>query len=111
MIGGPKFDGQSNTVHDWCAKKTSYFLNERCETRTEEEIKTCLWECLEVKVRCRAMHLERNGLAFLNFLAQEYFEKLLYCFINKQTKGGANTEYKARKEQAKEDVLEYYENK
>ena len=111
VIGGPKFDGQSKTAHDWCAKTTSYFLNERCETRTGEEIKTCLWECLEVKVRCRAMHLERNGLAFNSFSAQEYFERVLYCFVNERTKGGAKTEYKARKQQAKEDVLEYYENK
>ena len=57
------------------------------------------------------MHLERNGLAFCNFLAQEDFERLFYCFINEQTKGGAKMEYKARKQQAKEDVLEYYKNK
>ena len=82
VIGRPKFEGQSKTAHDWCEKKTSYFLNEICKTRTEEEIKTCLWECLEVKVRCSAMHLERNGLAFCNFSAQEYFERLLYIFVN-----------------------------
>ena len=111
VIGGLKFEGQSKTAHDWCKKTTSYFLNERCETRTKEEIKTYLWKFLEVKVRCRAMHLERNGLAFCNFLAQEYFKRLLYCFVNKWTKGGAKTEYKARKQQAKEDVLEYYEKK
>ena len=81
VIGGPKFEGLSKTAHDWCPKTTSYFLNEWCETRTKEEIKTCLWECLDVKVRCRAMHLERNGLAFCNFLVQEYFERLLYCFV------------------------------
>ena len=57
------------------------------------------------------MHLERNGLAFCNFLAQEYFERLLYCFLNGGTKGGAKTEYKAGKQQAKEDVLKYYKNK
>ena len=44
----PKFEGQYKTAHDWCMKTTSYFRNEQCETRTEEEIKTCLWECLEV---------------------------------------------------------------
>ena len=57
------------------------------------------------------MHLERNGLAFCNFSAQEYFERLLYIFVTERTKGGAKTKYKARKQQAKEDVLEYYENK
>ena len=25
MIGGPKFEGQSKTALDWCAKTTSYF--------------------------------------------------------------------------------------
>ena len=62
-------------------------------------------------IRCQAMHLKRNSIAFNSFSAQEYFEKLLYCFVKEQTKGGAKTEYKARKQHAKEDVLEYYENK
>ena len=64
-----------------------------------------------VKVRFRAMHQERNGLAICNLSAQEYFERLLYCFVNQWTKGGAKSEYKERKQQAKEDVLDYYENK
>ena len=39
------------TAHDWCAKTTFYFLIDWWETRTEEEIRTGLWECLEVKIR------------------------------------------------------------
>ena len=36
IIGGPKFEGQSKTVLEWGAKTTSYFLNERCETKPKK---------------------------------------------------------------------------
>ena len=66
-------EGQFKTAHDWCSKTTSYFLNEQYETRTEEEIKTCIWECLEVKIRCRlvrkslyALTLNISPIIFIN---------------------------------------------
>ena len=57
------------------------------------------------------MHLDRNSKAFSSFSAQEYFEYLLYYLVKEGMKGWAKAEYIARKQHAKEDVLEYYENK
>ena len=107
----PKYDGNLETVCEWCKKLEIRLDNHEWESIPNEKVTNMLLSSIIGTARQERVLLHPSGLAFAKYETGEFFTELLKKLLQEKDKKGQKQEVVARKQGRNEDPRKFYMDK